>query len=80
MSHTRLDIAFVVSMVSQFMHSPGRGHFDAVHRILRYLKGNPGRGLLFKNHGHLQVEAYTDANWARSIADRRSTSGYYTAK
>lgn len=27
LSHTRPDISFAVSMVSQFMHSPGREHF-----------------------------------------------------
>ena len=63
-------------MVSQFMHAPGPEHFEVVYRILRYLKGTPGRGLLFKSGGHLQIETYTDADWARSIVDRRSTSGY----
>ena len=33
LSHTRPDIAYVVSMVSQFMHSPGLEHFKAVYRI-----------------------------------------------
>ena len=78
LSHTRPDIAFAVSMVSQFMHSPGPEHLEAVNRILRYLKGSPGRGLLYKACGHLQVEAYTDADWAGSVMDRRSTSGYCT--
>ena len=49
---------------------------DAVYRILRYPKRTPGRDLLFKNCGHLNVEAYTDTDWAGSIVDRRSTSGY----
>ncbi|KAJ9691384.1 hypothetical protein PVL29_013538 [Vitis rotundifolia] len=62
LSHTRLDIAFSVSMVSQFMHALGPEHFEVVYRILRYLKGTPGRGLLFKSRGHLQIEAYTDAD------------------
>ena len=60
------------------MHSPGQQHFDAVYRILRYLKGTPGKGLLFGNHGNLHVEIYTDADWAGSVTDRRSTSGYCT--
>ncbi|KZV29500.1 Cysteine-rich RLK (receptor-like protein kinase) 8 [Dorcoceras hygrometricum] len=47
LSHTRPDIAFAVSLVSQYMHSPCQGHLDAVYRILRYLKLTPGRGLFF---------------------------------
>jgi hypothetical protein len=78
LSHTRPDIAFAVSVVSQFMHDPRSSHMDAVIRILRYLKGCPGKGLLYSCQGSLQVECYTDADWAGSLDDRRSTSGYCT--
>jgi hypothetical protein len=43
---------------------------------LRYLKGCPGKGILFSNFGHLKIEGYTDADWAGCLDDRRSTSGY----
>jgi hypothetical protein len=76
LSHTRPDIAFAVSVVSQFMHNPRTAHLDAVNRILRYLKGCPGKGLLYTKQGNLQIECYTDADWAGSLDDRRSTSGY----
>ena len=78
LSHTHPDIAFVVSMVSQFMHSPGQEHFDAAYKILRYLKGTPGKGLMFRKQDNLQIEVYTNADWAGSSTDRRSTSGYCT--
>ena len=55
LSHTCLDIAFAISIVSQFMYAPGPEHLEAVNRILGYLKGSPGRGLLYKKRGHLQV-------------------------
>jgi hypothetical protein len=78
LSHTRPDIAYAVSVVSQFMHNPQNHHMDAVMRIIRYLKGCPGKGLLYTSNGNLQVECYTDADWAGSLDDRRSTSGYCT--
>jgi Reverse transcriptase (RNA-dependent DNA polymerase) len=60
--HTKPDIAYAVSSVSQFMHAPSEQHMEAVFRILRYLKGAPGRGIYFKNNGHLRVEGYTDSD------------------
>lgn len=62
LSHTRPDIAYAVSVVSQFMHAPSEAHMDAVNRILKYLKSAPGKGLMFSNHGHLDVQGYTDAD------------------
>ncbi|KAJ9689323.1 hypothetical protein PVL29_014817 [Vitis rotundifolia] len=73
---TRLDISFPVSVVSQFLQSPCDNHWDAVIRILRYIKGTPGQGMLYEDRGHIQIVGYTDADWAGSPLDRRSTSGY----
>ncbi|KAM1408355.1 hypothetical protein ACFX2I_008888 [Malus domestica] len=70
LSHTRPDIAYAVSVVSQFMHSPSEAYMDVVTRILRYLKMAPRRDLVFSKNGHLNVEGYTDADWAGSITDR----------
>ncbi|CAL2270506.1 unnamed protein product [Prunus armeniaca] len=44
LSLTRPDIAYVVSVASQFMHSPSEDHMAVVMRILSYLKSDPGRG------------------------------------
>ena len=55
-SHTRPDITFSMSMVSQFMHAPGLEHFEVVYRILRYLKGTLGRDLLFKSRGTCKLK------------------------
>lgn len=78
LSHTRPDISYAVSVVSRYMHDPRVSHLEAVYRILRYLKSAPGRGLLFSRNGHLKIESFTDADWAGSPDDRRSTSGYCT--
>ncbi|XP_016718594.1 uncharacterized mitochondrial protein AtMg00810-like [Gossypium hirsutum] len=76
LSHTRPDIAFSVSVISQYMHAPREKHLEATYRILRYLKGTPGKGLHFKKTANQNVEVYTDADWEGSVKDRRSTSGY----
>ena len=73
---TRPDISFPVSVVDQLLQSSCDSHWDAVVRILRYIKGTPGQGVLYENRGHTQVVGYSDADWAGSPTDRRSTSGY----
>ena len=79
LAHTRPDVAYAVSVVSQFMHNPSENHMNAVLRILRYLKSAPGRGVMFSKHNNpLEVCGFTDADWAGSITDRKSTSGYFT--
>ena len=78
LSHTRPDIAFAVSLVSQFMHQPKEAHLQAALRIVQYLKGTPGKGILFKRNKSVSLEAYTDADYVGSVVDRRSTTGYCT--
>uniref|UniRef100_A0A2P2MWT8 Retrovirus-related Pol polyprotein from transposon TNT 1-94 n=1 Tax=Rhizophora mucronata TaxID=61149 RepID=A0A2P2MWT8_RHIMU len=78
LSHTRPDITYAVSVISQFMHNPKKVHLQATYRVLQYLKGVPGKGILFKRNGGLVLETYTDADYAGSIVDRKSTTGYCT--
>ncbi|KAK2968669.1 hypothetical protein RJ640_004028 [Escallonia rubra] len=73
---TRPDIAYAVSTVSQFMSEPTVKHWAALEQILCYLKGAPGLGLLYSNHGHSYIECFSDADWAGSKLDRNSTTGY----
>jgi hypothetical protein len=51
---------------------------EAALRVLRYLKSSPGRGILFSKNDHLNIIGYTNADWARNLTDRKSTSGYFT--
>ena len=64
LSHTRPDIAYVVSVVSQFMHSLSKKHMDAVYRVLRYLKSSPGKDLFFGRNKDYEIAGYTDVDWA----------------
>ena len=58
------------------MHEPRTGHLDAVYRILRYLKGTPGKGMWLRSNGYLVIDGYSDADWESYLDDKRSTSGY----
>ena len=71
------DIAYSASVVSQYMASPTVDHWATVEQILCYLKGVLGLGILYSNHGHNKLECFTNADWAGSKEDRRSTSGYH---
>nr|KYP42471.1 hypothetical protein KK1_036106 [Cajanus cajan] len=74
---TRPEIAFSVNKVSQFMCLPMEEHWKVVKRILRYLKGTLGHGLLFTpatSTNPFNLTAFTDADWAADPNDRRSTS------
>ncbi|KAL5739625.1 hypothetical protein ACOSQ2_028805 [Xanthoceras sorbifolium] len=62
LSHTRPDIGFCVSLVSQFMNYPTENHMKVVYRILKYLKKAPGKGLYFKKNPDRKIEVFTDAD------------------
>ncbi|XP_020201875.1 uncharacterized protein LOC109787730 [Cajanus cajan] len=72
---TRPDISFVVHTVSKFMQSPRHFHFSAVQRIIKYILGTSRRGLFFPKNSSLQLQAYSDADWAGCPETRRSTTG-----
>jgi Reverse transcriptase (RNA-dependent DNA polymerase) len=76
LAHTRPDISYAVSVVSRYMYDPRVSHQEVVYQILRYLKGCPGKGVLFSKKRHRRIEVYTDADWAGCLDDRKSTSGY----
>ena len=73
---TRPDISYSVSSLSQFMHKPLQSHIKLALRVLRYLKGSPGKGITFNKNDDLGLKAYVDADWAKCPSTRRSVTGY----
>ena len=59
--HTRPDIGFVVSVVSQFMNNSTKEHMEVVYRVLRYLKKTLGKGLILRKNENRTIRVYTDA-------------------
>ncbi|KAI5328775.1 hypothetical protein L3X38_028172 [Prunus dulcis] len=76
LSLTRPDISFAVNKLSQFMHSPSETHWQALKRLLRYLKGTISFGLHLCRRPSNRLYAFSDADWAGDHDDRKSTTGY----
>lgn len=76
MMGTRPDLAYPVSKLSQFLAKPRRSHLEAAIRTLRYVKSTRNHKLTYGRPSNLELVGYSDADYAKDIQTRRSTSGY----
>jgi histone deacetylase 1/2 len=65
-----------VNKVCQFLHAHTTEHWSAVKRILRYIQDTSKVGITFVRSSSSLLSAFSDADWAGSIDDRRSTGGF----
>lgn len=73
---TRPDLNYSVHVLSQVMHQPKKAHWEAAMRVLKYLKGSPGQGIMLKSNSDLRVRAFCDSDWNSCPRTRRSISAY----
>ena len=73
---TRPDILFAISLLSRFMHCASETHLVAARRILRYVKGTVDYGVKYESCQNFKLCGFSDSDWAGSIDDMKSTSGY----
>lgn len=73
---TRPNISFSVNKVCQYLHAPTTTHWSAVKRILRYVSGTKNYGLKIRRSQSMMISAFSDADWAGCLDDRRSTGGF----
>ncbi|GKV47717.1 hypothetical protein SLEP1_g54586 [Rubroshorea leprosula] len=76
LTHTRPDIMFSVSLVSRFMHNPSVHHLGTAKRILCYIRATSNFGIWYKLVPNFKLLGFIDSDWASSVDDRKSTSGY----
>ncbi|PKU80351.1 Retrovirus-related Pol polyprotein from transposon TNT 1-94 [Dendrobium catenatum] len=72
---TRPDMSFAVNFLCQHMHKPHVFHFQLLKRVLRYLRGTLQLGLPILSSS-LELQAYSDSDWASDTTTRRSVTGY----
>ncbi|CAL8993208.1 unnamed protein product, partial [Prunus brigantina] len=69
---TRPDISYDVSITSRYQSNPGLDHWGAVKCILKYLRRTKDMFLVYGGTSELQVEAFTDSDFASDVDDRKS--------
>ncbi|KAJ0852435.1 putative RNA-directed DNA polymerase [Helianthus annuus] len=65
-----------VNKLSQFMHNPRQAHWQALKRVLRYLKGTIHHGLFLNRNSPLTLSAFSDSDWGGTNDAGRSTTAY----
>ncbi|CAI7871765.1 unnamed protein product [Closterium sp. NIES-54] len=78
MTCTRPNLAYPLSLLARYV-DPGRHrkvHWDAAKRVLRYLCGTSGMGLVLGGRGPVVLTGHADASWVDDSATQRLSKGY----
>ncbi|XP_075074557.1 uncharacterized protein LOC142162140 [Nicotiana tabacum] len=71
LTNTRLDIAFSVQHLGQFMQDPREPHLKVAFHLLRNLKSDPTLGVFLSNDHDCTLKGYCDSNWVSCPDSRR---------
>ena len=72
----RPDISAPVSELSKFSQNPGVAHWEGVKRVLRYVSGIVGEGLLYSRGAQDEVFGYSSSGHAGEKETSRGCTGY----
>lgn len=74
---TRPDICFPLCLLSRFNKNPGKPHWQAVKRVLRYLAATNNRKLVYRGKDENNTMlGFSDADYGGDLDSGRSTTGY----
>ena len=69
------DVAFAMSILSQFMQNPGPTHWEVLKHIIVYLRSTKDLWLTFSGQPKPTAEGFCDVNWGGQ-KHHHSISGY----
>ncbi|GKB51749.1 retrovirus-related pol polyprotein from transposon TNT 1-94, partial [Tanacetum coccineum] len=75
LTSSRPDMVQAVCYCARYQARPTKKHLKEVKRIFRYLRGTVNMGLWYPKDSGFELTAFSDADHARCIDTRKSTSG-----
>jgi len=75
MSFSIPDIAYVVGRLSRYTQCPNQEHWDALARLMKYLRGPMDYAIEYSGFP-VVLEGYSDVNWISDSNETKSTSDY----
>ncbi|WRX29755.1 Reverse transcriptase [Theobroma cacao] len=60
----------------KFMNKPSQEHLLATFRVLRYLKGAPGQGILISSQSTMEIHAYSDNDLGGCLNTHKSVTSF----
>jgi hypothetical protein len=75
-NNTRIDLSHAVGLLSRYVSKPTKFQWSALKHVLRYLNGTKHYTLKCNvNNDSPIIESFVDADWAKSLEDRKSVTG-----
>ena len=71
---SKLDMTFSVGVCARFQATPKQSHIMAIKRIIWYVNGTSDYRIWYSRDSDDYLACYSNADWARSVDDRKSTS------
>ncbi|GAA0147505.1 transmembrane signal receptor [Lithospermum erythrorhizon] len=65
-----------IHTLSQFLQKQKEDHWVASLRVVRYLKGSPGQGVLLQRENTRVLQGWCHSDWAACPTTRRSVTGW----
>jgi hypothetical protein len=62
LTHSRPEISYAVSKLSQFLAVPRTNHMSTALHVLKFLKNNPGKCLFFSASSSLTLKGFSDSD------------------
>lgn len=74
-NQTRPDLSFPVNYVARYTANPAMAHMEAALHIYSYVAGTTQKGMRYVRTGQVDVECYSDSDYAQCIDTRCSITG-----